>query len=71
MADITKCQGTDCDLKESCYRYLAPVTKWNQSWFYESPLKNGKCDMYWNYCGKCHKENGCHKINCSTQKINL
>ena len=47
MADITKCVGTDCPLKESCYRYLAPVTEWRQSWFCECPLKDGKCDMYW------------------------
>ena len=47
MEDITKCVGTDCPLKESCYRYLAKTSDWNQSWFCECPLKDGKCDMYW------------------------
>ena len=71
MADITKCQGTDCALKESCYRYLAPVTEWRQSWFSEFPFKNGKCDHYWNYCPNCHQYNGTHKMSCSTQKIQI
>ena len=47
MADITKCVGTDCPKKESCYRFTAPVTDFRQSWFCECPLKDGKCDMYW------------------------
>lgn len=48
MADITKCVGTDCSQKESCYRYTAPVSDFRQSWFCECPLKSdGKCDMYW------------------------
>ena len=71
MADITKCQGTDCALKESCYRYLAQVTEWRQSWFSEFPFKNGKCDHYWNYCPNCHQYNGTHKMSCSTQKIQI
>jgi hypothetical protein len=46
--DITKCVGTDCSHKETCYRYTAPVTDFRQSWFCECPLKSdGSCDMYW------------------------
>jgi hypothetical protein len=71
MADITKCQGTDCPKKESCYRYLASVTEWRQAWFCECPLKNGKCDHYWEYCSKCNQYNGCHKMSCPTQKIQI
>lgn len=48
MADITKCVGTDCSVKEMCYRYTAPVNDFRQSWLYECPLKeDGSCDMYW------------------------
>lgn len=47
MADITKCTGTDCPIKENCYRFTAPVSDWNQSWFFECPLKDGECDMYY------------------------
>lgn len=28
MADITKCVGTDCPLKEKCYRYKAEDSYW-------------------------------------------
>jgi hypothetical protein len=47
MADITKCSGIDCPIKETCYRYTAPVSDWNQSWFCEYPFKDGVCDMYY------------------------
>ena len=47
MADITMCKGTDCPLKESCYRYTANVNELNQSYFAEPPVKDGKCEMYW------------------------
>jgi len=46
MADITKCVGTDCPVKETCYRYTAKAD-FQQSWFSECPIKDGKCDMYW------------------------
>ena len=47
MSDITKCMGTDCPHKETCYRYTAP-SGFRQSWFCECPLNSdSKCDMYW------------------------
>lgn len=46
MADISKCKGTDCPLKEKCYRFTAPAGEW-QSWFIETPFKDGKCEYYW------------------------
>jgi len=46
MADISKCSGHGCELKETCYRYKAPDSHW-QSWFNEVPFKDGKCDYYW------------------------
>jgi hypothetical protein len=50
MLDITKCEGQkgkiDCPYKEKCYRYTAKA--WGfQKYFMELPLKNGKCDEYW------------------------
>ena len=47
MADITKCVGTDCPQKESCYRYTAPNSTIWQSYFCESPIKEGQCEMFW------------------------
>lgn len=46
MADITKCEGKDCPVKESCYRFTAKADDY-QYYFIESPIKDGKCEMYW------------------------
>lgn len=48
MSDITKCEGTNCPLKETCYRFTAPMSEYRQSMFVETPLKlDGTCDEYW------------------------
>lgn len=44
--DITMCKGTNCPIKEGCYRHTAKPSDY-QSWFMEPPIKDGKCDMYW------------------------
>lgn len=46
MTDITKCIGEGCDLKETCYRFTS-ATGMYQSFFFEVPIRNGKCDYYW------------------------
>jgi hypothetical protein len=46
MSDITMCSGLGCDLKDECYRHTANQSFW-QSWFMEVPIKDGKCDMFW------------------------
>ena len=48
MADITKCNGTNCTKKDTCYRFLANSSAW-QSYFSEPPIKDGKCDHYWEF----------------------
>ena len=48
MADITKCKGTNCPLKEGCYRFLA-MESLRQSYFTDVPFKDGKCEYYWKY----------------------
>jgi hypothetical protein len=47
MSDITKCIGTDCPHKEKCYRFTAPADKYHQAYFAGTPIKDGKCDMFW------------------------
>lgn len=47
MADITKCEGFDCPIKEECYRYTAKADELCQMYFSSSPIVEGKCDMYW------------------------
>lgn len=68
MADITKCTGDYCELKESCYRYKAKDNEYRQAYYIKAPIKNNKCNEYWQYCDKCHQFNGVHKLSCSTQK---
>lgn len=55
MADITKCMGTNCPMKESCYRYTA-TDGMMQSYFVFSPFTKteGKfhCSQYWSVIGK-------------------
>jgi len=46
MTDITKCSGENCPMKESCYRYTAEADTM-QSYFIEPPIKDGKCEHYW------------------------
>jgi len=46
MADIAKCTGKDCKVKESCYRFTAPSSDFWQSWT-SVIIKDGKCNMYW------------------------
>ena len=44
MADITKCQGRNCERKESCQRYTAQADDW-QSWSEFDTLED--CEYYW------------------------
>lgn len=48
MADITKCKGTGCDMKDRCYRYTAKSNEYWQAYFIDIPLKDDKtCDEFW------------------------
>ena len=45
--DICQCSGEGCPMKDSCWRYLAPVDEY-QSYFMEVPIDtHGKCKYYW------------------------
>lgn len=45
MPDITKCIGTNCPLKENCYRYTSKSSHY-QSFFMEVPFnkKTNSCE---------------------------
>ncbi len=47
MPDITMCKGKDCPLKDKCYRHRATPTPHWQSYFVDSPIKDGKCEHFW------------------------
>lgn len=38
MPDITKCEGRQCELKETCYRYTSKPNEYRQSYFTSPPL---------------------------------
>lgn len=50
MADISKCFGKGCKLKELCYRYTAKADEYMQSYVMaDEGLKPDQthCDMFW------------------------
>ena len=51
MADITMCSGKNCPVKEKCYRFTAPASKFRQSYFFTPPFEMKDsvftCEMYW------------------------
>jgi len=47
MTDITKCEGTGCPLKDTCYRYTAPTNEYYQSFFIEVPYDGKECSHHW------------------------
>jgi hypothetical protein len=55
MSDITMCSGVGCDLKHKCYRFTAERSKW-QFWFSVVPIKDGKCNMFWDNKSKDKKD---------------
>ena len=62
MADICKCRGEDCSIKETCYRYIVEPNPLRQSYFNDSPIKNGQCDVYWKYTFKDYWETNKEKV---------
>ena len=50
MPDITMCEGTNCPVKERCYRFTAKPNEY-QSYFMDVPgkIKDNKftCDHFW------------------------
>lgn len=47
MPEITMCNGGDCPLKETCYRFKAMKKVYGQTYFLSQPQKNGECGYYW------------------------
>jgi len=47
MADITMCKGNRCPGRVLCVRYTARPCEYRQSYFVDSPIKNGHCESFW------------------------
>ena len=46
-ADITMCNDKACPDRGDCYRAQAPVSKYRQSYFMNSPRDGEKCTYHW------------------------
>lgn len=46
MADISKCVGANCPIRNSCYRYTVKADNMYQYWG-DFQYIDGKCDYYW------------------------
>lgn len=49
MSDISKCVGTDCAKRETCYRFTAPAREKWQSWLNMPTAVKvvDECKLYW------------------------
>jgi hypothetical protein len=46
MNNQTFCNGFDCPLKDSCYRFTSKYRKPTEYHFITAPYDNGSCDYY-------------------------
>jgi hypothetical protein len=69
MSDITMCSGFGCDFKNDCYRFTANRGIW-QYWFSVVPIKDGKCEMFWDNELTATKEISCQVIDNEENKSN-
>ena len=55
MADIAMCRGENCEQREKCYRYTAPVSKYVQTVFTYTPMSihptMKSCPQFWDNKG--------------------
>lgn len=47
MEQFNMCKGKDCELRFTCHRHTAPANRYFQSYFRNSPIKDGNCKYYW------------------------
>lgn len=48
MPDISKCNGDNCPLKDTCYRYTSEPSEFRQAWLGNPPVQeDGTCKLYW------------------------
>ena len=47
MPDITMCNWELCPMRDKCIRFTAKPDKLWQSYFTDVPIKDGKCEYFW------------------------
>jgi hypothetical protein len=46
MADHAMCKGGECPVKEDCWRYMAPASRW-QTYLATPPYTEEGCEYFW------------------------
>ena len=46
MADIRKCDGVGCPVRELCRRFTAPAEEYLQSYILQPNVEENGCDMF-------------------------
>lgn len=57
MPDMEMCHGTDCPLRDRCYRYTAEPS-FRQSYFSTPPIKDGECEWFSRIYGSLRERGG-------------
>ena len=49
MPDITMCSGSNCPIKEACWRHTAVPNEYRQAFFMNPPFDHeaNDCEMFW------------------------
>jgi|LakMenEpi03Aug12_release.lakeMendotaPanAssembly.Ray.scaffolds.fasta_scaffold5849116_1 hypothetical protein len=72
MADISKCMDFLCPSKDKCYRFIAPVGKWQSYGTFDREEDAYSCSYFWEIsCPNCGQKDGVHKLSCETRKIKI
>jgi hypothetical protein len=46
MPDISMCNGGECPLKETCYRYKAKPSEYQQAYIVTPPYEGDECEYF-------------------------
>ena len=46
MADVSKCAGVGCPVRELCRRFTAPAEEYLQSYIEQPNVEENGCDMF-------------------------
>lgn len=47
MPDISKCENTDCPIKETCYRHTSEPSEFRQAYSNFTFVEGKGCEHYW------------------------
>jgi len=70
MADISMCNGKDCPISESCYRFTAPTNEpWQGYSEFNYDKKDGVCLDFWDNSG--YRKGALYEKDSPTKRIRI